>query len=126
MDPIHGASQIGKHPLPPQVLVGDADVPLVVAGVYNGPELLVLDDGAGLAGPIGEIGRDRNETFHGASVDRHKAPRVGQIDGVARFFRVMNKVGDHAPSVVGLFAAQLDRQSERHRTIIYLKRFGET
>jgi len=112
--PIHGASQIGKHPLPPQVLPGDADVPLVVAGGYNGPELLGLDEGAGLARPIGEIGLDRNETFHGISVDRHKTAQVGQIDGVARFFCVMNKVGDHASSLVDVWAARLDRQPEHH------------
>jgi len=104
--PIHRASQVGKHPLPPEVLLGDADVSLVVPGGYNDPELLGLDEGAGLARPVGEIGLDRNETFHGVSVDRHKASRVGQIDGIARFFGVMNKVGDHASSLVDVCAAR--------------------
>lgn len=92
---IHGVSQIGKHPLPPQVLPDDADVPLVVAGGDHGPELLGVDEGAGLARPVGEIGLDRNETFHGVFVDRYKTAKIGQIDGVARFFSVMNEVSNH-------------------------------
>ena len=98
---IHGVSQMGKHPLPPQVLPDDADVPLVVAGGDHGPELLGVDEGAGLAPPVGEIGLDRNKTFHGVFIDRYKTAKVWQIDGVARLFFVMNIVGNLVRFLLG-------------------------
>jgi hypothetical protein len=91
---ILGVSQMGQHPLPPQILPDDADITLVVARGHYGPKFFGFYEGAGLAFPSGEIRLDRDESFHGGLVDLDETTYVGKVNGVASLFLVMNEVGN--------------------------------